>query len=362
MKQKSGSVACFVDNLGAPWRSWSAGHPLASFLTSRILTMVAVLFLLGLGVFGLMSLAPGDIVDNYVRAQLLNSSSVMTQNNVLTAAEIAAMKHRLWLDRPFWEQYGHWLWRVLVDHDLGRSLLSQAPVLFLVSTRMVNSLILNLLSLVFLTLTSFALGIWLSSKAGTKWDVAAGFVSLFLNAFPGILLLLLLQMFAASTRWFPVTAYPSESFGGNFWAFSGSYLYHLTLPLLGAFLGGIGGSLRLIRATMLEQLGQPYVTALRSRGISEGRIRFFHAFRNTMNPFITGASGLLADLFSGSLILEIIFAYPGIGRLMYEAVIQKDINLVMTNIMFISFLILAGMLLSDIALALVDPRIRYGKA
>ncbi|MGA2642364.1 MAG: ABC transporter permease, partial [Spirochaetia bacterium] len=118
----------------------------------------------------------------------------------------------------------------------------------------------------------------------------------------------------------------------------------------------------LIRATMLDQLGQPYITALRSRGISERRILFSHAFRNTMNPFITSSSNLLADLFSGSLILEIIFSYPGIGRLMYEAVIQKDINLVMTNIMFISFLILVGMLTSDVALALVDPRIRYSNA
>ena len=346
-----------------PWLSKiRSAHPLANFLFTRVVTMVFMLFILGLGVFGLMSLAPGDIVDNYVRAQLLNSGSVSTQNNVLTPQEVAAMKHRLWLDRPFWEQYAHWLERVFVEHDLGRSLLSQAPVLFLVESRMVNSLVLNLISLVFITLSSFALGIWLSAKAGTKLDVGMAFISLFLNAFPGILLLLLLQIFAAATKTFPVTAYPSQSFEGNPFGFGFSYLYHIALPLLGAFLGGIGGSLRLIRATMIDQLGQPYITALRARGVPEGKILFHHAFRNTMNPFITGASTLLADLFSGSLILEIIFAYPGIGRLMYEAVLQKDINLVMTNIMFISFLILLGMLLSDIALALVDPRIRYAKS
>jgi peptide/nickel transport system permease protein len=117
----------------------------------------------------------------------------------------------------------------------------------------------------------------------------------------------------------------------------------------------------MIRATMLDQLGQPYITSLRSRGIAEWRIYFAHAFRNTLNPYITGSANLLAGLFSGSLILEIIFAYPGIGRLMYEAVIQQDINLVLVNIMFISFLVLVGMALADIALALVDPRVRYGK-
>jgi len=344
------------------WAKERGRHPLLFFFANRVITMVLMLFVLGLGVFGLMSLAPGDIVDNYVRSQMLTMTDFRSNDNALDSQQIAEAKHRLGLDKPFYEQYAHWLKQVLVDHDLGRSLISRAPVLFLVASRMVNSIVLNLISLVILTLASFSLGIWLSSKAGTKLDVSAAFVSLFLNAFPGILLLLLLQMFAAGTGWFPVTAYPTDNFDGNPAGFGISYLYHIILPLLGAFLGSLGGSLRLIRATMLDQLGQPYVTALRSRGIDEGRIRFQHAFRNTMNPFITGSSTLLADLFSGSLILEIIFSYPGIGRLMYEAVLQKDINLVMTNIMFISALLLVGMLLSDLALALVDPRVRFNKA
>jgi peptide/nickel transport system permease protein len=356
-------------NLRRPWEPVFTAlgrlrerHPLSTFITGRILTMVTMLFFLGFGVFGLMSLAPGDIVDNYVRSQMLTMTDYRSSDNTITQEQIKQEKHRLGLDLPFYDQYFNWLHRVLIDHDLGRSLISRAPVLFLVSTRMINSIILNLISLVFLTVISFGLGIYFSSKAGTKIDPMVAFVSLFLNAFPGILMLLLLQIFAASTGWFPVTAYPTDNFTGRPIAFAFSYLYHIVLPLIGAFLGGIGGSLRLIRATMLDQLGQPYITALRARGISEPRIYLNHAFRNTMNPFITSSSNLLADLFSGSLILEIIFSYPGIGRLMYEAVLQKDINLVMTNVMFISFLILLGMVISDIALALVDPRIRYARS
>ena len=337
-------------------------HPLVTFLIGRVVTMGIMMFFLGLGVFGLMSLAPGNIIDDYARNQVLGGGGFRSNDNALTAEQIALAKHQLWLDRPFAVQYFHWLHQVFIEHDLGRSLISRAPVLFLVSTRMINSIVLNLISLVFLTILSFGLGIYFSSKAGTRLDPAVAFVSLFLNAFPGILLLLLLQVFAAATGIFPVTAYPSDAYPGNPLGFAFSYLYHIILPLIGAFLGGIGGSLRLLRATMLDQLGQPYITALRSRGIPEARIYLGHAFRNTLNPFITGSSNLLADLFSGSLILEIIFSYPGIGRLMYEAVLQKDINLVMTNIMFISFLILIGMLLSDVALALVDPRIRYTHA
>ena len=119
--------------------------------------------------------------------------------------------------------------------------------------------------------------------------------------------------------------------------------------------------MRMIRSTMLDQMNLPYIFALRSRGISEKRIYLNHAFRNTLNPYITGSANLLASLFSGSLVLEIIFAYPGIGRLMYEAVTQQDINLVLANSMFISALVLFGMLVSDILLAFVDPRIRYSE-
>lgn len=118
--------------------------------------------------------------------------------------------------------------------------------------------------------------------------------------------------------------------------------------------------MRTIRATMLDQMGMPYIFALRARGISEKRVYLNHAFRNTLNPYITGSANLLASLFGGSLIMEIIFAYPGVGRLTYEAVLQQDINLVLANSMFLSALVLAGMVISDILLAFVDPRIRYG--
>jgi peptide/nickel transport system permease protein len=131
--------------------------------------------------------------------------------------------------------------------------------------------------------------------------------------------------------------------------------------LLASFLGGIGGTMRMIRSTMLDQMGMPYIMALRARGISERRVYLNHAFRNTLNPYITGSANLLAGLFSGSLVLEIILSYPGMGRLMYDAVMQQDVNLVLANNMFISALVLLGMTISDILLAIVDPRIRYGK-
>ncbi|MFO8063444.1 MAG: ABC transporter permease [Spirochaetota bacterium] len=350
-----------IQRVGRPLYYFKAKHPLAHFIAARGVSMVVILFVLGFAVFGLMSLTPGDMVDNYVRSQMLMQSEFRQSDNVYSEEAIEEVKTRLGLNLPFYEQYFQWLHQVFVERDLGRSLISRAPILFLIRDRMVNSLILNLISLFFLTIISFGLGIYFSSKVGTPLDIGATFTALFLHAFPGILLLILLQLFAAVSGLFPITGYPDFPFREAPTRFVFSYAHHIILPLIGAFLSGIGGTMRMIRATMLDQLGRPYITSLRSRGVPERRVYLAHAFRNTLNPFITSSANLFASLFSGSLILEIIFSYPGIGRLMYEAVRQEDINLVLANIMFISFLILVGMVVADILLAMVDPRIRYGR-
>lgn len=359
----------------APFKLFRKRAPLLSFVTGRILTMMVLLFLLGLALFGLMELAPGDIVDQMMTQQLLSgiqasgmqggggsstTSSGLEQGN-FTQVQMEQLRAEFGLDKPFYVQYFKWLERVLFHGDLGTSLISRAPVSFLLGSRIWNSVLLNLISLVFITVISFMLGVFFASKAGTRTDTAATFFALFFHAFPGILLLILLQLFASVTGLFPVTAYPDFPFSEAPLRFTFSYAHHVFLPLLASFLGGIGGTMRMIRATMLDQMGMPYILAIRARGISERRVYLHHAFRNTLNPYITGSANLLASLFSGSLVLEIIFAYPGLGRLMYEAVRQEDINLVLANSMFISALVLAGMVISDILLAIVDPRIRYGK-
>ena len=337
--------------------------PLPSYILGRFVVMALMLFLLGLAVFALMALAPGDIVSQVMIQQLMSTSEgrASAVQKDFTGEWAEAQRRELGLDQPFYVQYLKWLSQVIVNRDLGVSLISRAPVSFLIGTRLLNSVLINIISLVLITFFSFLLGVYFASKAGTKTDLAVSFFALALHAFPGILLLILLQLFASLTGLFPVTAYPFFPFRDAPVRFVFSYSHHIFLPLLAAFLGGIGGTLRMIRATMLDQLGAPYITSLRSRGIAEWRIYLAHAFRNTLNPYITGSANMLAGLFSGSLILEIIFAYPGIGRLMYEAVMQQDINLVLANIMFVSFLVLLGMIISDICLALVDPRIRYGK-
>lgn len=342
--------------------------PLLYFILSRIVTMIFLLFFLGFALFGLIELAPGDIVDQMMTQQLMASAQSGPNSSGATSGKennfdeelLAKTREELGLDKPFYVQYFKWLKRVIVNHDLGVSLISRAPVSFLLKSRIMNTIVLNLISLVFITIFSFILGVYFSSKAGTRLDVGVTFFALFFHAFPGILLLILMQLVASITGLFPVTAYPDFPASAAPVKFTFSYIHHIFLPLFCSFLGGVGGTMRTIRATMLDQMGMPYIFALRARGISERRVYLNHAFRNTLNPYITGSANLLASLFGGSLIMEIIFAYPGVGRLTYEAVLQQDINLVLANSMFLSALVLAGMVISDILLAFVDPRIRYG--
>ena len=364
-----------ASTIAQPWNKFRVKAPFASFVTGRVITMLFLLFLLGFALFGLMELAPGDIVDQMMTQQLMLGTDGSSggkglvgmgagagggnDNQFYSQLQIEQLRAEFGLDKPFYVQYFKWLNRVLIHHDLGTSLVSRAPVSFLIKSRLWNSVLLNLIALVFITTFSFILGVYFSTKAGTRLDTGATFFALFFHAFPGILLLILLQLFASVTGLFPVTAYPEISFAEAPLKFTFSYVHHVFLPLLASFLGGVGGTMRMIRSTMLDQMGMPYIFALRARGISEKRVYLNHAFRNTLNPYITGSANLLAGLFGGSLVLEIIFAYPGIGRLMYEAVMQEDINLVLANTMFISALVLIGMIISDILLAIVDPRIRY---
>ena len=357
----------FIAFCAMPWKLFRKKAPLASFIVSRLFTMVVLLFFLGFALFALMELAPGDIVDQMMSQQIMSSmsggnnkfSSGKEDDSAFSEKQMSLLRAEFGLDKPFYVQYFKWLNRVFVHHDLGTSLVSRAPVTFLIRSRIWNSVLLNLIALIFITIFSFLLGVYFSSKAGTPLDTGVTFFALFFHAFPGILLLILLQLFASLTNLFPVTAYPDFSFESAKLKFTFSYIHHIFLPLLASFLGGFGSTMRMIRSTMLDQMGLPYIFALRARGISERRVYLNHAFRNTLNPYITGSANLLAGLFSGSMVLEIIFSYPGIGRLMYEAVLQQDINLVLANSMFISALVLLGMIISDILLAVVDPRIRY---
>lgn len=342
--------------------SFAARHPLFVFLASRITTMIVMMFVLGLVVFGLMALTPGDAVDDYAAKLAFSQSGQFSSENTLTEEQIWEMKEEFYLNDNFVVRYFKWLRDVIVYKDLGETITTGESVSSLLGQAIGFSLAFNLIAFFVVTFLSFGIGIFFASKAGSRIDSYATTTALILHSFPGLLMLILIQFIGFKTGLFPSKAIPDNTFseGGILYIFN--YLHHISGPLLASFLLGIGGTMRMVRATMLDQMNKPYTQLLRARGVSNKRIVFSHAFRNTLNPYVTSSANLFAELFSGALLMEIIFSYPGVGQLTFEAAKQEDYNLVMANLMFISFLVMLGMILSDIALALIDPRIRYGSA
>ena len=169
---------------------------------------------------------------------------------------------------------------------------------------------------------------------------------------------MLKNLFAMKLGWFPPSTLTdaSKEFSGI--ALVGDYLWHLFLPLLTVIVLGIGGTMRHTRTNMLEVLSSDYIRTARAKGLSESKVLYKHAFRNTMIPIVTMMAGLLPSLFSGSMITEQVFDLPGIGNIAYKAMINADIPFIMGYNMFLAILSVLGILLSDLMYAVVDPRVK----
>ncbi|MDR2588559.1 MAG: ABC transporter permease, partial [Spirochaetales bacterium] len=262
------------------------------------------------------------------------------------------------LDRPFYVQFFLWLKQVIVSGDLGMSFSYRQPILDLIAGRIGNTLLLNLFSLFFSFAVAYPIAFYFAYKPGKRLEQAVNFTTLILYSAPSFFLALLGLLVAAKTGLFPLGGatsvdYDSLSAAGKIF----DRLRHLLLPVLVGFIGGIAGTLRSMKVLLHEEFSKPYITAVKARGIgSAGVIK--HGFRNALIPFITGMSDILAGLISGSLFVEIIFGYPGIGRLMYEAALRQDYYLVLVNMIIGDVLVLGGILISDLLLALADPRVR----
>jgi peptide/nickel transport system permease protein len=321
-------------------------HPLLIFIIRRVLSMIPILLIISFAFFFFMSLAPGDYFSSYY------------QDANIKAEVIDHYRKEFGLDQPFYIQYFMWLKKVLIDHDLGMSFSYRMPILELLNTRIWNTIFLNFFSLLFSFIFSYPISFYFAYKPRKLLDKAVNGITLVLYSMPGFFLALLGLLIAAKTGLFPLGGATSENYDNlPFFGQLFDRLHHILLPILVGFIGGIAGSLRSMKELLNLEFQKPYITAIRAKGVQKwGVIK--HAFRNALTPFVTGLSGLFAGLFSGSVILEIIFSYPGVGLLMYDATLKHDYFLVLTNMIISSLLALFGILFSDIILALVDPRVR----
>lgn len=322
---------------------------MTNYLFRRLLMMIPLLFGITLLTFFVMQLAPGRPTDT------------LTDLNVKMSAEAKERLVKLYgLDKPWHVQYWKWLKNV-ARLDFGTSFRDDRPVLDKIKERLPATLLLNVLSLGVIFVFAMLIGIFSAVKKGSVFDrVATFFVYIGFSAPTFWVALLLMILFGLKWGILPISGLRSLNYSElnaaeKIWDLA----KHLALPVLVTALTGLAALSRYTRSAMLEVIRQDYIRTARAKGLDENTVLYKHALRNALIPVITLLGLMLPELIGGGFIFETIFAYPGMGRLGYDAIMARDYPVLMGIGTIVALLTLAGNLLADILYALSDPRIRY---
>lgn len=317
------------------------------YIARRLIIMLPELWIITIIVFTLMQLSPGTFLDQYKLDPSISKETLQS------------MEKELGLDKPAVVQYFYWFGKLL-RLDFGYSFYYRRPVIDLISERLLGTFVLSLYSFVLSWIIGIILGIVSALKKYTLTDKILTVVAFSGLALPGFFLALLLLYMAARTGWFPVGGmYSPETVRLDVWNAFKDIFWRLQLPAFTLTFGGFAGLMRYQRGTLLDVLNEDYVEFARAKGMPERVVIYKHALRNAINPLVTMFGGSLAGLLSGAVITETIFSWPGLGRLTYQALLQKDYYVVMASTVISVVLLVLGNLVGDILLAAVDPRIRY---
>jgi peptide/nickel transport system permease protein len=312
------------------------------YLAGRALQAALLLLALSLVAFALLHLAPGD------PAALLCGPDA-------TPADLAAVRAHWGLDRPLPLQYLSWLGHALRG-DLGRSLADGRPVAAVIGQRLPATLLLTVAALVLAAGLGIALGTVAAARAGTPLDRGLGLLATVGYSIPPFwLALLAILLLAVTWGWLPSGGLSSPGRPASI----ADVVAHLVLPAVVLALHPLARFLRFTRAGLVQALGQGYVRTARAKGLRESVILLRHAARNAAIPLLTLLGLALPQLLSGSAVVETVFGWPGLGRLMVEAAFQRNYSLLMGDVLLVGVLVVFGSLLADLAYTLADPRIRY---
>ena len=317
------------------------------YIARRLVIAIPELFVISFMVFMIMWAAPGDFLDQYrmdpsVSPEFLN-----------------ALKKEYGLDKPPIVQFGIWLKNVITG-NFGYSFYYRRPVSDLIWSRVFATIILSLSSFFFAWILGIITGIFSALKKYSIWDKILTIVAFSGIAIPGFFLALLLLYMAAKTGWFPISGMVSIGHDQmSTWERFKDIAWHLVLPTIALGFGSFAVLMRYMRGSLLDVLNEDYVTFARAKGLPERMVIYKHALRNAINPMVTFLGYSISGLLGGSVIIENIFAWPGMGRLVFQALIQQDIYVVMASAVISSVMLIVGNLIADILLALVDPRVRF---
>jgi peptide/nickel transport system permease protein len=309
--------------------------------------MIPMMFLVSIVCFTIVELQPGDYV-----SQFLNNPDISTE-------QIQMIRQQLSLDKSPVERYGMWISGIVTRGDFGYSFAYKRPVIDLIGERMGWTVGLALLAIVFQWALAVPLGVYSARKPRSLGDYGLTGFALFGLSVPDFFLAIIIMFLLVSCGATSVGGLFSNEFVGApmSWAKFLDLLGHIWVPIIVIGLAGVASLMRVMRSNYLDVEGAPFVESLRARGLSERQVSN-RVLKNALNPMVSLAGAQLPEIFSGTITASIVLALPTMGPFFYDALLNGDQYLVMGFLMLIAFITQIGNLLADVALALLDPRIR----
>ncbi|HTO55185.1 MAG TPA: ABC transporter permease [Myxococcota bacterium] len=338
---------------------------LLAYALRRLLLLIPTFVVINFVGFSIIHMAPGDPVELFLSGGLASGQSGINTQRLADAEKAKAeLRKELGLDRPIPVQFVSWL-SGFATGDLGNSLKDRQPVWDKIRARLPVTVGIDLVSLFITYLFAIPLGVYSAVRPGTRLDQFFTVALFALYSLPGFWVAVLLIVFFCGGdyfAWFPPAGLHAVDYDPSQWGFWRSWkdlAYHLTLPLFVTTLGSYTELSRYLRSSMLENARQDFVRTARAKGVPEWSVIFSHMLRNSLIPMVTIVAGILPGLIGGAVILEMIFSIPGLGQLGYQAVLARDYPVILALFGTSVGLTLIGILIADLLLALVDPRITF---
>lgn len=326
-----------------------------SYILMRIIRMIPQIFLISILAFIVIQLPPGDYLEQHL-------NRLRESGRQIDEAEIRRWEEMYGLDKPMYVQYAKWIWNIVTKFDFGYTFQWNKPVKEVIMSRMWLTFMIALGSAIFTWIIAIPIGIFVAVKQYSIFDYFFTFLGFIGLAVPGFLLAMVLMYVAYTKFGIKVGGLfsPEYQLQGWSWAKVVDLLKHMWLPVILLGIGGTAGMIRTLRATMLDELRKQYVTVARAKGLSEIAVLVKYPVRLAINPIISGIMWLLPWLFSGGTVVEIVMNLPTAGPALYRSLMGQDMYLAGSYILITGTLTTLGSLLSDILLATIDPRIRFG--
>lgn len=322
------------------------------YLVKRLVYIVFVFFIISILMFFIYKSMPGDPV-----TMMLGES----RNNMKPEAYQALYdrtRQELGLDKPLVVQYLIWI-RNMLTGDFGYSTQYKRQVVDVIGTPMLNTLKLNALSMIVTFVIAIPLGIATAVRKNSFFDKFVQVITIVGYSLPSfIIALLFIFAFSVKIPIFPISGVQTAGFEGSGFEMMVDSLWHMALPVIVMSISGIGSITRYVRAEMIDVLRMDYIKTARAKGLKEKTVIYVHAFRNALIPIVTIATAWVVSLFGGSVVIENVFLWPGLGQMLINGLLQRDFSIVLTMQMFYVVLSLAGNVIMDVAYTVVDPRVR----